>query len=158
VLDRQQFNVPAYQSSKGIELYASRDEYEAATRDLRFRLEKLAYRSANLRVFAYLYSPVQPSGKRPAVIFNRGSFVRDEFASELLTTFHRLGEAGFVVLAPMYRQSGGGEGRDEMGGADLTDLMATDIFLRHVHGWVFTKANPELVRKWKDERDTRDGA
>ena len=77
----QPFDIPAYQSTKGIELYASRDEYEAATRDSRFRLEKLAYRSANLRVFAYLYSPVQPSGKRPAVIFNRGSFVRDEFAS-----------------------------------------------------------------------------
>ncbi|GAB4272232.1 MAG: hypothetical protein Kow0080_18430 [Candidatus Promineifilaceae bacterium] len=30
---------------------------------------------------------------------------------------------------------------------------ATDILLRHVHGWVFTKANPELVRKWKQHRD-----
>lgn len=30
---------------------------------------------------------------------------------------------------------------------------ATDIFLRYVHGWVFTKANPELVQQWKRERD-----
>lgn len=26
---------------------------------------------------------------------------------------------------------------------------ATDILLQYVHGWVFTKANPELVQKWK---------
>jgi len=32
---------------------------------------------------------------------------------------------------------------------------ATDVFLRYVCGWVFTKANPELVQKWKDERDGR---
>ena len=125
VLDRRQVDIPAYESTKGIERYASRDEYDAAARDPRFRLEKLAYRSANLRVFAYLYSPVRPAGKQPAIIFNRGSFVRDEFAGEVLATFHRLAQAGFVVLAPMYRQSGGGEGRDEMGGADLADLMAT---------------------------------
>jgi hypothetical protein len=33
----------------------------------------------------------------------------------------------------------------------------TEIFLRYVHGWVFTKANPELVQKWKTERDTQRG-
>ena len=30
---------------------------------------------------------------------------------------------------------------------------ATDVLLRYVHGWVFTKANPELVQKWKDNRE-----
>jgi hypothetical protein len=30
---------------------------------------------------------------------------------------------------------------------------ATDVLLRYVHGWVFTKANPELVQRWKQERD-----
>jgi hypothetical protein len=29
---------------------------------------------------------------------------------------------------------------------------ATEILLRYVHGWAFTKANPELVQKWKSER------
>jgi dipeptidyl aminopeptidase/acylaminoacyl peptidase len=37
--------------------------------------------------------------------------------------FHRLAKAGFAVVAPLYRGSDGGEGRDEMGGADLNDLM-----------------------------------
>jgi len=125
VLDRTPFEIPSYESIAGIERYASRVEYDAAARDSRFRLEKLAYRSGTLRVFAYLYAPVRSAVPQPAVIFNRGSFVRDEFAGEVLTIFHRLAQAGFVVLAPMYRQSGGGEGRDEMGGADLEDLMVT---------------------------------
>ena len=125
LLDRRPFDIPPYQVTKGIERYASREEFEAAANDPRFLLEKLAYRSGNLKVFAYLYTPVHVAGRRPAVIFNRGSFVRDEFAAELLTVFHRFAEAGFVVIAPMYRQSGGGEGKDEMGGADLADLMAT---------------------------------
>jgi hypothetical protein len=30
---------------------------------------------------------------------------------------------------------------------------ATDILLRYVEGWIFTKANPELVQQWKRERD-----
>lgn len=32
---------------------------------------------------------------------------------------------------------------------------ATSILLRHVEGWVFTKANPELVQRWKRERDSQ---
>lgn len=34
---------------------------------------------------------------------------------------------------------------------------ATDILLRYVHGWVFTKANPELVQQWKHDRDAQQG-
>jgi dipeptidyl aminopeptidase/acylaminoacyl peptidase len=37
--------------------------------------------------------------------------------------FRRLAGEGFVVLAPLLRQSDGGEGRDEVGGADVNDLM-----------------------------------
>jgi hypothetical protein len=29
----------------------------------------------------------------------------------------------------------------------------TDVLLRYVQGWVFTKANPEVVHHWKHERD-----
>jgi hypothetical protein len=38
-------------------------------------------------------------------------------------------------------------------------VAATEILLQHVHGWVFTKANPELVQRWKSERSGgQDGA
>ena len=36
---------------------------------------------------------------------------------------HRLTDAGFAVVAQMYRDSEGAPGRDELGGADLADLM-----------------------------------
>jgi dipeptidyl aminopeptidase/acylaminoacyl peptidase len=49
--------------------------------------------------------------------------VRQNAARELLVPFHRLADAGFVVVAPMYRGSEGAPGRDELGGADLADLM-----------------------------------
>lgn len=35
---------------------------------------------------------------------------------------------------------------------------ATEIVLRYVHGWVLTKANPDLARKWKQDQDTKSGA
>jgi hypothetical protein len=31
---------------------------------------------------------------------------------------------------------------------------ATEILLQYVHGWVFTKSNPEIIEKWKHERGT----
>lgn len=114
---------PPYESIQGIHRNATAQEYAEAKTDKRFLLEKIAYRSDGLRVYAYVYKPVKVPASMPAIIYNRGSYVRDEFAGELLTTFRRLASAGFVVIAPMYRQSGGGEGRDEMGGADLNDLM-----------------------------------
>jgi dipeptidyl aminopeptidase/acylaminoacyl peptidase len=124
-LERVPFKIPDYSSDERIAAYATAAEYEAAVRDRRYRLEKVAYRSDGLRVFTYVYGAVRTAGTRPGVVFNRGSVVRDDFAGELLVTFHRLARAGFTVIAPMYRQSGGGEGRDEMGGADVADLMRT---------------------------------
>jgi dipeptidyl aminopeptidase/acylaminoacyl peptidase len=49
--------------------------------------------------------------------------VRGDIAPELVTFFHRLAAEGFVILAPMLRQSDGSEGRDELGGADVDDLL-----------------------------------
>lgn len=36
---------------------------------------------------------------------------------------HRYAEAGFLVVAPHYRGSNGWAGKDELGGADLHDLV-----------------------------------
>jgi dipeptidyl aminopeptidase/acylaminoacyl peptidase len=98
--------------------------------DARFLLSQVSYASDDLTVFAYVYAPVKPAGKLPVVVFNRGSYVWQQFAAEYLTTFHRLAVAGFIVVAPMYRGSGGAPGKDEMGGADVDDLMNTPALLR----------------------------
>jgi dipeptidyl aminopeptidase/acylaminoacyl peptidase len=101
----------------------SKTEYEAALDDENFRLEKLQYDSDGVAVVAYLYRPRQPAGKLPLIVYNRGGYIEKDVAPELLPQFHRLARAGFVVLAPMYRQSDGASGIDQVGGDDLDDLL-----------------------------------
>lgn len=127
IVERQTYQFPSYEKAlqtTNIRNVASKEEYERASRDTNFELQRLQYMSDGLKVTAYLYKPTRASGsKLPAIIFNRGSFILGDIAPELVSLFHRLASEGFVVLAPMYRQSDGGEGRDEMGGGDVNDLM-----------------------------------
>jgi dipeptidyl aminopeptidase/acylaminoacyl peptidase len=119
--------LPAYDGDPRLRFYAPiRAEYEQAAADRAFVLERLTYRSDALDVYAYLYRPASPPSDRklPVVVFNRGSYVRDDFAAEILMPAHRLAQAGFLVVAPMLRGSGGAPGHDEMGGADLNDVFA----------------------------------
>lgn len=125
--------IAEYAAVPKIELFASPAEYEEARLDAKFKLTRISYESDGLVVFAYLYAPVlKPKRLLPVIVFNRGSYVWKQFAGEYLTTFHRLALAGFVVVAPMYRGSGGAPGRDEMGGADLDDLMNTAAVLKEL--------------------------
>ena len=83
---------------------------------------KVLYGSDGLRVVAYLLHDDAPNGLRPVVIYTRGSFIAGDMAPGLLATMWRYADAGYMVLAPQYRGSDGGEGTDEMGGADVADL------------------------------------
>ncbi|HYG80243.1 MAG TPA: prolyl oligopeptidase family serine peptidase [Pyrinomonadaceae bacterium] len=127
VVERKTYVFPPHEkavASTDVENYADRAAYERAAGDTNFELQKLKYLSDGLKVTAYLYKPRRTDGQKlPAVIFNRGSVVRGDIAPELVAFFHRLASEGFVVLAPLLRQSDGGEGKDEVGGADGTDLM-----------------------------------
>lgn len=127
VVERKAYDFPSYEravESTDVENYADKAAYEKAVGDAKFEFEKLKYLSDGLKVVAYVYRPKQVDGRKfPAIIFNRGSAVRGDIAPELVAFFHRLAAEGFVILAPMLRQSDGSEGRDEMGGADVDDLM-----------------------------------
>lgn len=126
LVSRDVYTFPSYEQAvekTDAEKYSSKEEYEKAVADKNFEFSKLKYMSDGLKVTAYLYKPKTITTKLPVIIFNRGSFVRGDIAPELVTLFHKLASDGFVVVAPMYRQSDGGEGRDEMGGGDLNDLM-----------------------------------
>jgi dipeptidyl aminopeptidase/acylaminoacyl peptidase len=129
IVDQVIYRFPPYEQAMqqtDVERYADKAAYDEAVADTRFELVKLKYVSDDLKVVAYLYRPKQSEGlKFPAIVFNRGSVVRGDIAPELIAFFHRLASAGFVILAPMLRQSDGGEGRDEVGGADVADLMNT---------------------------------
>jgi dipeptidyl aminopeptidase/acylaminoacyl peptidase len=127
VVGRKTYDFPSYEKAvetTDVENYADRAAYERAVADTNFEFQKLTYLSGGLKVTAYVYKPARTGGRKlPAVIFNRGSVVRGDIAPELVAFFHRLASEGFVVLAPLLRQSDGGEGRDEVGGADVDDLM-----------------------------------
>ena len=127
IIERNGYQFPSYEQAvkiTDVERYADQVAYETAVNDNRFEFQKLRYMSDGLKVVAYLYKPKQEnSRKSPCIIFNRPSAVRADIAPELISFFHGLASEGFVVLAPMLRQSDGGEGRDELGGADVNDLM-----------------------------------
>ena len=83
---------------------------------------KVIYGSDGLRVVAYLLHDNSPTGLRPIIVYARGSYVAGDMAPGLLATMWRLADEGYLVVAPQYRGSDGGEGIDEMGGADVADL------------------------------------
>ncbi|HEU4883938.1 MAG TPA: prolyl oligopeptidase family serine peptidase [Longimicrobium sp.] len=108
--------------------------YERARVDRAFTFRKVRYWSDGLRVVGYLYLPVSSPAARPVIVYNRGSWIAGDQAPALLATFHRLASAGFMVVAPQYRGSDGGEGRDELGGADVADVLNAVALARRLPG------------------------
>ena len=82
--------------------------------------------SDGLKVVGFLVRPRENgAAKYPVIVYNRGGF-RDigKIDSWNLIDFYGFASQGFVVLASQYRGNDGGEGRDEVGGADVADVMA----------------------------------
>ena len=128
ICNAMSYPFPTYEQAvrtTDVEIETDKATYEAAVNDSQFELLKLKYLSDGLKVVAYVYKPKEVDNRKyAAVIFNRPSVVRGDIAPELLALFHRWASEGFVVIAPLLRQSDGGEGRDEVGGADTNDLLS----------------------------------
>lgn len=87
-------------------------------------VRSIDYASDGLRVKGYLARP-RAEGTYPALIFNRGGN-REFGALTDAGAARRLGlyaSWGYVVVASQYRGNGGGEGREEFGGADVNDVL-----------------------------------
>lgn len=133
LLEERPYSFPAYHDAYGytrfdgsqddIGKYWSQSQYEDAVSDERYEFRKLIYGSDGLRVVAYVYKPRTYTTPLPTIVFNRGSGAHKDIAPVLVPYMHRLAQEGFVVIAPMYRQTDGGEGIDANGGDDLHDLM-----------------------------------
>jgi len=124
ILEREKYQFAPFERVQGLEKIFSKQEYETAVNDPAFEMERLKYSSDGLQVVAYLYKPKDTKSKKyPTIIFNRGGYIRDNMGYELAPFFHRLALEGFVVIAPLYRASDGAGGKDEVGGADVNDLM-----------------------------------
>ena len=95
----------------------------------------ITYLSDGLKVKGFLLQP-KKEGKFPAIIYNRGGSLEHgsltHFVSSIgLGELARLANAGFVVVAGQYRGNGGGEGREEYGGADLNDVINLFALLKN---------------------------
>jgi dipeptidyl aminopeptidase/acylaminoacyl peptidase len=125
VIAKIAYAFPKYESVEGMDFYAEKSEYDAAVGDPKFTFEKLQTVSDGLSVVTYLYRPSESANRKlPVIIFSRGSATMGDAAPQLIAFFHRLASQGFVVVAPQYRGSDGGEGKDEIGGADLDDVTS----------------------------------
>jgi len=110
-------------------------------------VEKIIYLSDGLRIEGYLAYPKdrKENEKFPCIIWNRGGAgskgLIDSFAARGM--FGQLASWGYVVLASMYR--GSLEGKDEVGGRDVNDVLAlislaeeipfADTFRWGIEGW-----------------------
>ncbi len=88
---------------------------------------RLTYYSDGLRINGFLTEP-RREGTFPALIYNRGGN-RDVGALRGYE-FIPFAEAGFVVVASQYRGGGGSEGFDNLGGADVNDVLNLIPLLR----------------------------
>lgn len=115
---------PYEQQSGFTKRFYSQEDYDYAKSSPRTECFRIEYRSDGLRVVGYLVRPRDLASRRyPVIIFNRGGFLdMGKIESFNLVDFIRLSEEGFVVLASQYRGNDGGEGREEVGGADLDDV------------------------------------
>src|SRR5438552_1150578 len=105
--------------------FYSKEEYDSAKSSADTECFRITYRSDGLRVVGFLVKPQANGARRyPVIIYNRGGFLdRGKIDTWNLIDFERLSEEGFVVLASQYRGNDGGEGRDEVGGGDLDDVV-----------------------------------
>jgi len=101
-----------------------RERYESLFRSGRYQCERFTYRSDGLAVVGYRYAgAAHPSGKHPVLVFLRGG--NREFGKldePWMRRFRAFLDSGYVVIGTQYRGNDGGEGREELGGADVRDV------------------------------------
>ena len=124
IIGRRPVTFPSYATVKDISWYYEQSTYENAINDKSVSYERITYSSDGLKVVAFIAAPVQKGNKNlPVIIFNRGSFVRNDIAFVHAPLFQKFVQAGFMVVAPALRQSEGGEGKDQLGGEDINDIL-----------------------------------
>jgi dipeptidyl aminopeptidase/acylaminoacyl peptidase len=117
---------PYDQTSAFTRRYYPQQEYEATSRRTTVDCLRIRYISDGLSVVGFIVKPRSAGGdtRYPVIVYNRGGF-RDigKIDTWNLLDFYGFASQGFVVLASQYRGSDGGEGRDEVGGADVADVL-----------------------------------
>ena len=131
-----------------VALRLSRTAADTLGRIQRIQMREITYLSDGIKVKGFLLVPKQP-GKHPVLIFNRGGCknygaMDRRFASDWLTLF---ADWGYVVVASQYRGSGGSEGKDEFGGADVNDVLNLLPLIDSL-----PEADPSRIGIWSESR------
>ena len=88
-------------------------------------VERITYLSDGLKVKGYIAYPNNTDKKYPCIIWNRGGY-RESGAIDSFTArgiYGQLASWGYVVFASQYRGNAGSEGKEELGGADVNDIL-----------------------------------
>lgn|GEM_PF-2419657 len=129
IIEQSSYAFPTYEQLPGWarQIY-TKETFEGLRNSPELELLRIKYVSDGLKVVGFIYKPRIVEGKKlPVIIWNRGG--ANEDAKIANNNFHdiyemyRYAAAGFVVIASQYRGIDGGEGKDEMGGADVDDVM-----------------------------------
>lgn len=93
--------------------------------DIEFK--RIWYTSNNLKItgFLGLPKPLESGKKYPVIIYNRGGSNDDGkiTVTTLKHFFYPWVKAGYIVAASQYRGNDGSQGRDELGSADVQDVV-----------------------------------
>ena len=129
IIEQAVFALPSYeQLPDPFKSIYSKDVVEQIRNSTQLELLKIKYMSNGLKISGFIYKPKNTTGKKlPAVIWNHGmvtesSKIGVENYNDIYDIY-RIASAGFVVLASQYRGIDGSEGKDEVGGADLDDVL-----------------------------------
>ena len=89
--------------------------------------KKIVYKSEGLKVVGIIgYSKdINPNVKLPVIIYNRGGSGNSGkiTVKSLNEIIYPLVKSGYIVIASQYRGNDGSEGKDELGGRDVDDVI-----------------------------------
>lgn len=89
-------------------------------------VEKITYLSDGLKIKGYLAYPTENRGKKfSCIIWNRGGYENkgaiDKFNARGI--YGQIASWGYIVFASQYRGNAGSEGKEELGGRDVNDIL-----------------------------------
>lgn len=121
----QKLPVRVIATSNTDDVLGTEAEYVARNR-AGVRCERIVYAVDGLKIRGFLWTPINIEiGQRlPIIVFNRGGTGDDsKLRPNTQFGFERFVRAGYVVIGSQYRGNDGSEGIDELGGADVRDVV-----------------------------------
>jgi hypothetical protein len=85
ILSTDTLALPAFANLPAVSQRISTEaDYERARGDSRCQMVRITYLSDGLPVVAFVYRSTATAGQRPVIVYNRGSYIRQNAAPELL--------------------------------------------------------------------------